>query len=151
VPSSYAPAVCFADILDNIERIRTYIGAMDRATFERDGRTRDAVERCLERICEAAIRLGDQAAQLVPGQPWNDIRGMGQPPTACLRSSQPAGDLECHPERTPRAGGRRAAGASPIDPLTAPSAHPTTNPRHRLTDQRTPPQPVDTPPSHDWR
>jgi uncharacterized protein with HEPN domain len=77
VPSSHAPTVCFADILDNIERFRTYIDAMDRATFERDGRTRDAVERCLERICEAAIRLGDQAAQLVPGQPWNDIRGMG--------------------------------------------------------------------------
>lgn len=77
VPSSHAPAVCFADIPDNIERIRTYIGAMDRAAFERDGRTRDAVERSLERICEAAIRLGDQAAQLVPGQPWNDIRGMG--------------------------------------------------------------------------
>ena len=50
---------------------------MDRAAFERDGRTRYAVERSLERICEAAIRLGDQAAQLVPGQPWNDIRGMG--------------------------------------------------------------------------
>jgi uncharacterized protein with HEPN domain len=28
-------------------------------------------------FAEAAIRLGDQAAQLVPGQPWNDIRGMG--------------------------------------------------------------------------
>jgi uncharacterized protein with HEPN domain len=30
---------------------------MDHDALERDGRTRDAVERCLERICEAAFRL----------------------------------------------------------------------------------------------
>jgi uncharacterized protein with HEPN domain len=35
------------------------------------------VERCLERICEAAHRLGGQAIVLIPGQPWPDIRGMG--------------------------------------------------------------------------
>jgi uncharacterized protein with HEPN domain len=77
VPSSHDAAVCLADILDNIQRIRSYLGAMDRIQFEHDGRTRDAVERCLERICEAAVRLGDRAAQLVPTQPWADIRGMG--------------------------------------------------------------------------
>jgi len=77
VRSSHDPATCLADILDNIERVRSYVGAMDRTEFEQDGRTRDAVERCLERICEAAFRLGDRAAELVPGQPWHDIRGMG--------------------------------------------------------------------------
>ncbi len=75
--SSHDPGVCLADILDNIERIRSYVGAMDRDALERDGRTRDAVERCLERICEAAFRLGDEAARLMPSQPWGDIRGMG--------------------------------------------------------------------------
>ena len=50
---------------------------MDRDAFQSDGKTRDAVERCLERICEAAFRLGDQAAVLMPSQPWADIRGMG--------------------------------------------------------------------------
>lgn len=50
---------------------------MDRDHFERDGLTRDAVERCLERVCEAAHRLGERAAELMPGQPWGDIRGMG--------------------------------------------------------------------------
>jgi uncharacterized protein with HEPN domain len=50
---------------------------MDRQAFERDGKTRDAVERCLERICEAAHRLGGRAAQLMPNQPCSDIRGMG--------------------------------------------------------------------------
>jgi uncharacterized protein with HEPN domain len=69
--------VCLADMLENIERIGSYVAGMDRDTFQRDGRTRDAVERCLKRICEAAFRLGDQAALLMPGQPWGDIRGMG--------------------------------------------------------------------------
>ncbi|HME20229.1 MAG TPA: HepT-like ribonuclease domain-containing protein [Acetobacteraceae bacterium] len=50
MPSSHDPAVCLADILDNIGRIRSYAGTMDRTQFEHDGRTRDAVERCLERI-----------------------------------------------------------------------------------------------------
>lgn len=64
-------------MLENIERIASYIARMDRHEFQRDGRTRDAVERCLEQICEAAFRLGDQAALLMPDQPWGDIRGMG--------------------------------------------------------------------------
>jgi len=62
---------------ENIERIAGYIAGMDCDAFQRDGRTRDAVERCLERICEAAFRLGEQAALLMPRQPWGDIRGMG--------------------------------------------------------------------------
>ena len=37
----------------------------------------DAVERRLLKISEAAIRLGDDAAALIPGQPWADIRGLG--------------------------------------------------------------------------
>jgi uncharacterized protein with HEPN domain len=66
-----------ADIIENAERVEGYVAGMDRSTFERDGRTRDAVERCLERICEAAHRLGKRAEELMPGQPWGDIRGMG--------------------------------------------------------------------------
>jgi len=50
---------------------------MDRAAFEADGKTRDAVERCVERICEAVHRLGDRAEALMPGHPWGDIRGTG--------------------------------------------------------------------------
>jgi uncharacterized protein with HEPN domain len=50
---------------------------MDRAAFGRNGLVRDAVERCLERICEAAHRLGAQAEVLMPTQPWGEIRGMG--------------------------------------------------------------------------
>lgn len=66
-----------ADIIENAERIEGYVAGMDQSIFERDGRTRDAVERCLERICEAAHRLDKHAEELMPGQPWGDIRGMG--------------------------------------------------------------------------
>jgi uncharacterized protein with HEPN domain len=37
----------------------------------------DAVERCLECVCEAVTRLGDRADTLMPAQPWRLIRGMG--------------------------------------------------------------------------
>jgi uncharacterized protein with HEPN domain len=77
VPSRHDPSDCLADMLENIEYIESYVAGMSRDAFEQDRRTRDAVERCLERICEAAFRLGDTAVALMPGQPWNDIRGMG--------------------------------------------------------------------------
>ena len=56
-----------SDIVQNVERIQNYVGDLRRDDFERDARTQDAVERCLERICEAAVRLGDDADALVPG------------------------------------------------------------------------------------
>lgn len=77
MPSRHDPADCLADIVENVERIEAYLDGMDYQAFEQDGRTRDAVERCLERVCEAAHRLGERAAALMPGQPWGDIRGMG--------------------------------------------------------------------------
>jgi uncharacterized protein with HEPN domain len=65
------------DIVENCERIAGYVRGFNRVAFERDRRTHDAVERCLERICEAAIRLGDDAVALMPDQPWSEIRGTG--------------------------------------------------------------------------
>jgi uncharacterized protein with HEPN domain len=47
------------------------------SAFEKDQRTYDAVQRCLERISEAANKLGDVASTLVPGQPWQEIRALG--------------------------------------------------------------------------
>lgn len=73
----YDAADCLADIIDNAGRIERYLTGVDRAGFEADGLTRDAVERCVERICEAVHRLGDRAEALMPGHPWGDIRGMG--------------------------------------------------------------------------
>ena len=50
---------------------------MTLTQFEDDRRTYAAVERCLQRVTEAVIRLGDQAEELMPGQPWQRMRGFG--------------------------------------------------------------------------
>ena len=44
----------FRDILDNIARIRRHLAGMTFDQFVEDEKTQDAVERCLERITEAA-------------------------------------------------------------------------------------------------
>ena len=77
VPSKHDPIDCLSDIIENIERIREYTSGLDRAAFASSGMVRDAVERCLERVCEAAHRLGERGPELMPDQPWGDIRGMG--------------------------------------------------------------------------
>ena len=63
--------------LDNIAAIQRYAAGMSFSEFELDRKTRDAVERCLERISEAAAKLGDLAPTLMPEQPWPKIRGLG--------------------------------------------------------------------------
>ena len=77
MPSERDPADSLTDIIENAERIADYLIGVDRTAFAADGKLRDAVERCLERVAEAAHRLGPSAAMLVPGQPWAEIRGMG--------------------------------------------------------------------------
>lgn len=47
---------------------------MDVTAFEADRKTYDAVERCLERISQAAAKLGDMAGHLTPDQPWRKIK-----------------------------------------------------------------------------
>jgi len=50
---------------------------MNFERFRTDVKTMDAVERRLQRISEAAIRLGSEAEQFCPGLPWQNIRGIG--------------------------------------------------------------------------
>lgn len=69
-------AGCLKDILDNISLIDGYIAGVSRDAFAGDDKTRDAVERCLERICEAIVRLGRRTEELMPDQPSAAIRGM---------------------------------------------------------------------------
>ena len=42
-----------------------------------DGKTRDAVERCFQRISEAAVKLGGDVDAEYPEVPWRDIRRFG--------------------------------------------------------------------------
>ena len=64
-------------MLENVRLIQSYLLGMDRAAFDADRRTRDAVERCLERVSEAAAKLGDSADELAPGPPWKAVRALG--------------------------------------------------------------------------
>lgn len=75
--SSDRRSALLADIITNGERVAGYVAGLDLSAFGADLRTYDAVERCLERICEAAVRLGDEAEALMPEQPWRQIRGTG--------------------------------------------------------------------------
>lgn len=76
MPSS-RPVERLEDILENIGRIETYVTGYDLDRFAKDYLRQDAVERCLLRISEAAKKLGEQVETLAPGQPWTDIRSMG--------------------------------------------------------------------------
>ncbi len=50
---------------------------MDRAAFEADSRTRDAVERCLARISEASSKLCPQTESMALGPYWPAVRAFG--------------------------------------------------------------------------
>jgi hypothetical protein len=63
------PARRLEDIIENAPAMQRYVTGMDLAAFEKDQKTYDAVECCLERISEAAAKLGDLALSLVPGHP----------------------------------------------------------------------------------
>ncbi len=76
MPSS-RPIARFNDIVFNIERIQFYLEDYDFQKFLNDPRTVDAVERCMQRITEAAIKLHPKASQLLPDQDWDAMRGFG--------------------------------------------------------------------------
>ncbi len=76
VPSS-DPEQRLRDILDNILRISAYVEGMAAAQFATDHKTQDAVERCLERICEAARKLGDTLDAKYPEAEFPKLRQLG--------------------------------------------------------------------------
>jgi uncharacterized protein with HEPN domain len=65
------------DILESINNIDTFLDDMDFAGYQADPKTRSAVERKMQIISEAAIRLGDDGDDLCPGIDWKGFRGIG--------------------------------------------------------------------------
>lgn len=57
--------------------IEQFTLSMDFEAFREDPKTVAAVERKLQVISEAAIRLGTIAEERVPGPPWRNVRGIG--------------------------------------------------------------------------
>ncbi len=76
MPSS-DPVRRFQDIVENIDRIESYLEGYDFSQFTQDPRTIDAVERCMQRITEAAIKLQPRAVELLPEQDWDAMRSFG--------------------------------------------------------------------------
>ncbi|MGH9583797.1 MAG: HepT-like ribonuclease domain-containing protein [Bryobacteraceae bacterium] len=71
------PSIPLQDIAEAIERIEEFTHGMDFEAFRSDAKTVAAVERKLQIISEAAVRLGNHGEALCPGLPWSDIRGIG--------------------------------------------------------------------------
>ena len=57
--------------------IGQFTSGMDFEAFRSNPMAVAAVERKLQIISEAAIRLADEAERLCPDLPWRDIRGIG--------------------------------------------------------------------------
>ena len=67
---------------------------LDLDSFRQDPKTIAAVERKLQVISEAAVRLGEQAEELCPGFPWRDIRGIGNWPRHQYEPRRCRNDME---------------------------------------------------------
>lgn len=66
------------DIIDNAESIAEYLGGMGWDQFNRDRMCGDAVERCLQRIIEAVIQIGEaETTRVGLAVPWVELRGLG--------------------------------------------------------------------------
>jgi uncharacterized protein with HEPN domain len=64
-------------ILESINNIDTFLGDMDFDGYRGDQKTKSAVERQMQIVTEAAIRLGDDGDRLCPGVDGKGFRGRG--------------------------------------------------------------------------
>ena len=71
------PLARYKNIVDACSAIANYLDGCDREKWHGEAMRRDAVERQLLIICEAATKLGDQSEKDIPDQPWSRIRGLG--------------------------------------------------------------------------
>jgi hypothetical protein len=63
------PARRLEDIIENAQAIQRYVAGIDVTVFKADSKTYDAVERNLERISEAAAKLGRTGVVPCPDRP----------------------------------------------------------------------------------
>ncbi len=74
---SDSPVDRLREIVENCDRIAAYTADMDFETYAGDMKTRDAVERCLARISEAACKIGSYIETRYPETDWAGARGVG--------------------------------------------------------------------------
>jgi uncharacterized protein with HEPN domain len=70
-------AAWLRNIVDYADDAIGYVGAMTLDAFLRDRKTADAAERCIERLAEAAVRIGEPRFGQLTGVSLAPIRGMG--------------------------------------------------------------------------
>jgi len=75
--SSDRPERRLDDIMTQIARIESHVAGMSYDDFADDMRANDAVERCLERICEAARKIGDRYDAKYPEVEFAKLRDFG--------------------------------------------------------------------------
>ena len=76
--SSNDEAQRLRDIIQNIDNAMDYVGTRNHAAFAADQKTVDAVERCIERMAEAMIKIGvDRMVEIAPDIPLPGIRQLG--------------------------------------------------------------------------
>lgn len=63
------PALRLEDIVEQGGRIAEYIEGLDGAAFQKDRKTKDAVERCIERLIEATTKLDDRTKSELGSHP----------------------------------------------------------------------------------
>ncbi|UVO54317.1 DUF86 domain-containing protein [Sphingomonas sp. SUN039] len=66
------------DIVENIDNARAYVGERNHAAFAADQMRVDAVERCIERMAEAMIKIGEaRMGEIAPDIPLPALRQLG--------------------------------------------------------------------------
>lgn len=65
------------DILESIDQITGFIGDMNFIAYQRDEKTKAAVERKMQILTEAVIRLEMEGPEAYPDIDWKAYRGMG--------------------------------------------------------------------------
>jgi len=75
--SSSDPTRRLRDILANIDRVRRHVRGMTARHFASDEKTQDAVERCLQRMSEAARKIGDRLDAKYPAVEFPKLRQLG--------------------------------------------------------------------------
>lgn len=65
------------DIVENGRAILEYTRGLGFEGFLKQRLIRDASERCLARISEAAVKLGPTAEELFPSHDWRGMRNFG--------------------------------------------------------------------------
>jgi uncharacterized protein with HEPN domain len=71
------PLLYLEDILENIERARSFAEGMSREEFLSDHKSVYAVVRALEIISEASRNVPEDVKERHPEVPWRDVAGAG--------------------------------------------------------------------------